>query len=337
MPDIFRKYRLLLPAVVLLAVFFHSIIWADEKPKNVVIIRYRIAPTYFSTVVAGFKEKMAERGFIEGKNINYIDVLTRSADKTSLQDVIDAVNKYKDVADMFITCGWVSLKTREMLKGTGVPQLFAPVLESVALKMLPSITEMPKTNLSGIYLMYPPEKILRLARFIIPEIRNYAYVYDSRIPADMIFKKSYQKLKKDQKHNIAIHYLDLAKGQEYVLQALQELKIEAYGGIVGSFKKRKELAKSNLPVISAFTLDIEKNSLENHLDGNVLAGLFNPFRYCGNQAAELTADIFEKSNTIENTVPRPAKQMVFINLKAAKNLNRPVSFKALESVDIVIQ
>ena len=114
-------------------------------------------------------------------------------------------------------------------------------------------------------------------------------------------------------------------------------KIEAFGGIVGSFKKRKELEKAKIPVISAFTLDIDQNSLQNYLDENTLAGLFNPFRHTGNQAAEITADIFQGLNTIEKTVPRSAKQLAFINLKAARKLNRPISFNVLESVDIVIQ
>ena len=35
--------------------------------RQVVFIRYRIAPTYFQNVVDGFKEEMARRGYVEGK------------------------------------------------------------------------------------------------------------------------------------------------------------------------------------------------------------------------------------------------------------------------------
>lgn len=69
----------------------------------------------------------------------------------------------------------------------------------------------------------------------------------------------------------------------------------------------------------------------------MVAGLFNPFRYCGEQAAEMTADIFSGKRSIEETIPRPARQTAFINLETARRLNLQVPFAALESVDIVIK
>ncbi len=180
-----HRTRLLACPALLLLVFLLPLFLAGTaaaKPKQVVIIRYRIEPTFFATVVKGFKDRMTLRGYIEGQNVEYVDILTRSASKDSIPDVISAVENYKDSADMIITCGWISMKTREMLQNTGVPQLFVPVLQSVALEMLQSVSAPPNTNLSGLYLMYPPEKILRLSKLIIPKISDYAYVYDSRIP-----------------------------------------------------------------------------------------------------------------------------------------------------------
>ena len=51
----------------------------------------------------------------------------------------------------------------------------------------------------------------------------------------------------------------------------------------------------------------------------------------------MTADIFDAKTTIEKTIPRPAHQLVFVNLKAAKRLKISVPFSALEAVDIVIK
>jgi ABC-type uncharacterized transport system substrate-binding protein len=311
---------------------------AHAKSKQVVFIRYPIPVSHFSTVVDGFKQTMTKRGFKEGEQVEYIDILTRSADKASVPDVMDAMAEWQDKADMIITCGWVSIYTRTKLQKTRTPQLFVPALKSVALKMLSSTTAPTETNISGIYLMYPPEKILRLARFLIPELKNYGYVYDSRIPADMIFKSAYEQLSTTKRHGITIHCLDLATGVEQVLEDLRQKNIQAFGGIIGSFQKRKELAASGLPVITSFTLDIEKEELEKYVqEGNIVAGLFNPFRYCGEQAAEMTADIFKGKTSIEQTTPRPAKQVAFINLKTANRLNLQVPFTALESVDIVIK
>jgi len=309
--------------------------WA--QPKQVVFIRYRIFPSSFATVVEQFKQTMAIRGFVEGRDIEYIDVLTRGADQNSIPDVVDAVRKYKDSADMFITCGWVSMNARELLKDTQVPQLFVPVLESVALAMLPSVKKAPGTNLSGVYLMYPPEKILRIARLILPEAKRYAYVYDSRIPADQVFKKGYEELASASRHGFVLSLLDLAAGVEQTVETLRLEKIDAYGGIVGSFQNREALSASNISLITSLALDIDQHSIKDYLGDDTIAGLFNPFGYCGSQAAEMTADIFTGKNTIENTIPRPAMQLAFINLKAARQRNLPISFDALESVDIIVK
>jgi len=328
------------PAFLLmcLALFCFLPAAAFARPKQVVFIRYRIPPNHFTSVVEEFRAGMTKRGYLDGQNIEYVDVLTRSAEQDSLPDVISAIKKYKNSAAMFITCGWVSMEARRLLAGSDVPQLFVPVLESVALEMLPSLTRPPDTNLSGLYLMYPPEKILRLARLVIPALRDYAYVYDSRIPADLIFKKACEHLDEPGRHGLALHYLDLAAGVEKVLAELRSRRIGAYGGIIGAFKSRQALRQSNIPVITSFTLDIDQQSIQQYTaNDTTVAGLFNPFRYCGAQAAAMTADIFDNKRTIEATVPRPAMQVAFINLKNATRLHLPVSFDALEAVDLVIK
>lgn len=306
--------------------------------KKVVFIRYRIAPTYFATVVQGVKEELRKRGYVEGENVTYVDVLTGTADRKSVPEVLAAVAEHKDSADMFITCGWVSMYARDKLKAGGTPQLFVPVLRSVALKMLPSVTDPPQTNLSGIYLMYPPEKILRLAHLILPHMKRYGYIYDSRIPADMVFKAAYEALSTSERHGLDLFFIDLAPGVDRVLQELREKEVEAYGGIVGVFKHRAALAASGLPVITSLTLDIGRSNIGEYVrTSNIVAGLFNSFGYCGRQAGEMTADIFDGKLTIEQTVPRPSRQTAFVNLAAAGRLHLPVPFAVLEAVDIVVR
>ena len=326
-------------AVLLLAsVFLFCLpVAALAQTKQVVFIRYRIPPAYFANVVEEFKAAMSRRGFTEGVNIEYIDILTRSADNDSIPDVLAAVRQYQDSADMFITCGWVSMPARELLKNTGVPQLFVPVLKSVAMEMLPTVKSQPGTNLSGIYLMYPPEKVLRLARLILPGATKYAYVYDSLIPADRVFKKEYEELAPADRHDFSLFFLDLAAGEEKVIAELRGQGIDAYGGIIGFIKHREALSASGIPLITSFALDIDQQSIREYVGEDTIAGLFDPFGYCGSEAAEMTADIFAGRNTIENSTPRPAKQLAFINLKAARLRNLPISFDALEAVDIIIK
>lgn len=324
---------LFLTGVIIFPVSAHS-----KDIKKVVFIRYRIEPNYFSTVLSGFKEEMAQRGYVEGRNIRYIDVLTDTADRRSVPQVLQAVNLHKDTTDLFVTCGWVSLFARESLKGTGIPQLFVPVLKSVALKMVKDVKAIPGTNVSGIYLMYPPEKVLRISRLLLPGATRYAYVFDSRIPADMVFKDAYESLEKTKRHGFHIYFLDLSRGIQHVSTMLKKNNIEVFGGIVGAFKHRTELCESNIPMVTSFTLDVEKEDIPHYVkDSTILAGLFNPFSYCGKRSADMAADMFDGKKTIENTLPGPARQMAFINLRAAERLGVYVPFRAIEAVDMVIK
>ena len=309
-----------------------------EENKQVVFIRYSHNPAQISAMMNSFKQRMIEHGYLEGINIDYIDILTNSPGRESVLEILEATDRYRDDADIFITTSWVSLYTRSKLTRSDTPQIFAPVLKSVALNMLPQIDREPETNVSGVYLNYPPEKILRLTRLILPGIRNYAYVYDSNIPADLIFKSEYSKLSTSERHGIIIHFIDLSQGINNTLTELKKKKIEAFGGVIGAFTHRKELDRSGLPIVTSLLRDVDQESLIDFIrESNMIAGLFNSFEYCGEQAADMTAAIFDSENTISRTVPRPARQSAFVNLKAARRLDVAIPFAALEAVDFVIK
>lgn len=322
-----------------LLLFFPCFAVGSDTQKQVVFVRYNLKDKLDSSAaITAFKKKMAERGYTEGENINYIDFITHTAERESAEEVLGVTDKYMTTADMFITTSWTSLYVRSKLAKSKVPQLFTPALKETALNMLSSVDTEPGTNLSGIYLMYPPEKILRLTRHIFPGLRKYAYVYDSRIPADIMFKAAYGQLNEHERYGITVYYLDLAAGTDTVLQKMNKMGIEVFGGVIGVLQNLPELSQNKLPIITSLLFDRMRESLERSIgQSNIIAGLFNPFDYCGQQAAEMTADIFDAKTTIEKTIPRPAQQLVFINLKAAERLHVSIPFSALEAVDIVIK
>ena len=311
---------------------------ADENPKQVVFVRYNLKEGKSSTVIEGFKRTMAKRGYTEGKDITYIDFFTHQPEHKSAGGVLDFVDKQMSSADMFITTSWTSIYVRSKLAKSQVPQLFVPALKSTVLSMLSSTDEEPDTNLSGVYLTFPPEKILQLAKRILPKIRKYGFVYDSRIPADIVFKAAYGQLNENERHGITIYFLDLANGTDTVQQKMNKMGIEAFGGAVGTLQNLKELSKVELPIITVLLIDRNRKSLVKFIKGsNVIAGLFSPFDSCGQQAAEIAADIFDGKTSIEKSIPQPAQQLTVVNLVAAKRLKQTVPFPALEAADIVIK
>jgi putative ABC transport system substrate-binding protein len=137
---------------------------------------------------------------------------------------------------------------------------------------------------------------------------------------------------------MTVYYLDLATGTDTVLQNMNRMGIEAFGGVVGVLKNLSDLSKSKLPIITSLLVDRDQKSLAGAIGkSNIIAGMYNPFGYCGKQAAQMTADIFDAKTTIEKTVPRPARQLAVINLISARRLDIPIPFSALEAVDIVIK
>jgi len=339
----FGKKSILAITLSLCALFwiFPVTVPGKEGVKQVVFIRYNLKDQTghkSSDIVTSFKETMEERGYVEGEDIEYIDIVTHSSERDSAAEIIEAMEQYKESADMFITTSWTSLYVRSKLAKSGIPQLFVPALRSSALNMLPTLSQEPGTNLSGIYLMYQPEKILRLTRHVLPGIKKYAYVYDSSIQADIMFKSAYGQLNDHERYGIMVYYLDLAAGTDTVLQKMNKMGIDAFGGVIGVFTNLADLSRSKLPIITALLSDRSEEKLIKEIkDTNILAGLYNPFSYCASQAAEMTADIFEGKNTIEKTVPRPARQHAFINLAAANRLGINIPFSVLEGVDIVIK
>lgn len=333
----FRAFCLLI-LVVFAAACLNLPVQAEGNSKKIVLIRSNLKPDPGSAMVEHFKATLRQRGYVEGKNIEYTDILIQKTGRESVQEAREATKMHQDRADLFITAGAVSAHVRSRLAMSDIPQLFAPVLKEEALRMLPSVTDPPGTNLSGVYLAYPPEKILRLARLILPGIQNYAFVFDSRISTDLLMKEAFDKLQEADRHGMTVHQLDVAEGTEGVLQRMKTLRIEAFGGLIGAYKNREPLAASGVPMITSLLMDIDVNGVADRIrEGNILAGLFDPMDYCGEQAGEMAADLLDRKNTIGKTLPRPARQVAFVNMVTAERLNVSIPFTVLEAVDIVVR
>ncbi len=324
--------------IFIIVIIVSCSLYANDKKKLIILLRYRIEKNYFSNTVSSFIKALYENGFILGDNLEIKDFLTSTADLKSVPEVIKVINKYKNEADLFVTCGWISIYAREILKDTNKPQIFMPVLKSVALKLISSVKTPPHTNINGVYLQYPPEKIIKIVKLILPNIISYGYIYDSRIPADTTFKEAYKKLTESQKKEIKIFFFDLANGIDKVIKMIKLKNIQAIGGIVGLFKHLKIFNKLNIPIITSLTLDIEEKDLKKIIKNtNIVAGLFNPFSYCGYHAGLMAVKILKNGEYIGDIMPIPAKQIAFINLDAAKRLNIKIHFNAVDAVDIIIK
>jgi len=310
---------------------------ADTGKKKVVIIRYRLPPDDYSDVVKHFKKEMTSKGYEEGKNIEYVDFLTSTGDQTSTPEVEACVEQHKDSADGFVTCGWVGAVVRNKLKNTKIPQVFTFVFQPVGEIMAGGKLDKPSgSNVTGVYLMYPPDKIIRLVKMILPAAKKYGVVGDSRVPADRFFKKWYEETTTEQRQGVEFIYFDLADGVEKVASAIKQSGVETFGG--GVAIRRPEFAtlfKLGIPVIGP-KLDLMEPEKIKATDD--LVGHYNPFDMCGIQAARIMSDVLGGKKKIEEIVPQPVeKQIVYVNLDAAKRLGIKIPLDLLKSANIVIK
>ncbi len=285
--------------------------------KKVAFLRYPLPPMDFNDVVIGFKKVMEDNGYVEGKNIEYIDRITKTDDLVSVTEVNDFTAAWKDKVDMFVSCGWVSMYSRKILKDSKTPQLFVPVLKRVAYQLIPSLEEGSGSNISGVYLSYPAEKLLKLLKLALPDAKKYGLCWHSRVPADMIFKQSFDELQSTM--GVKILYFDLNDGVDAVMEQLSASKVDAFGGCV-SFRKPRysKLFHMNIPVVSA---KLDHEDTVQMIGSNELVGFWNVFTSGGEQAAEMTLDIWNGRITIEKCLPRRIRtQVIYVNSAAARRL-----------------
>jgi putative ABC transport system substrate-binding protein len=337
-PELSSALTIVLVGLLAIHGIFCTPVPAAEHVKKIVFIRANLKPEPGSIMVDAFKSTLRKRGYAEGENIEYFDILIQKPGSEALQEVQQATDLHRDSADLLVSAGWVTLPVRKNLAESTTPMLFAPVLKEEALRILPSLTDPPGINLTGVYLAYPPEKILRLAQQVLPGIRNYAYVFDSRISTDLVIKEAFEGLREAERLGMSVHFLDLSAGVAQVVQQLNDLRIQAFGGIIGAYKNREPLAASGVPMITALLMDIDENGVADRVrGGNILAGLFNSLSYCGTQAGEIAADYLDGVHPLAATVPRPARQVTFVNMATAGRLRVAVPFAVLEAVDIVVK
>jgi putative tryptophan/tyrosine transport system substrate-binding protein len=150
-----------------------------EKPKV-----YRIGILsgldFFSKTAAGFKEKMADFGYIEGRNIIY-DCQRSNFD---IQQYGKILNKFvKDKVDIILAFPTeASIEAKAVAQGTGVPVLFADaIVEETGL--INTMTE-PGTDITGVRWPGPDlaVKILEIMKDIAPHAKKILLPFQKGYP-----------------------------------------------------------------------------------------------------------------------------------------------------------
>jgi putative tryptophan/tyrosine transport system substrate-binding protein len=135
---------------------------------------------FFSASVDGFQDKMAELGFIEGKNIIY-DIQTSAIDEHNYTKLINGfVNSQVDLIFTFPT--EATMIAKQNTKDTDIPVLFVNAnIEDTGL--IDSVRE-PGGNITGV--RYPgPDlalKTMEMTKEILPATKKIAIFHEANYP-----------------------------------------------------------------------------------------------------------------------------------------------------------
>ncbi|NLW46223.1 MAG: hypothetical protein GXY86_02625 [Firmicutes bacterium] len=171
----FRRIILVLSFFVMVGIFFSGC--GEKKVYRVGILN---GIDFMAVVSEGFKEKMAELGYIEGENITY-DVQT----PVDYMEGIDRISKQfvEDKVDLiFCYPTEAALGAKKATAGTNIPVVFA-VTNIENSDLINSIRE-PGGNITGV--RYPGPD-LALKRFdimqqLVPEAKTYWLPYHPDLP-----------------------------------------------------------------------------------------------------------------------------------------------------------
>lgn len=171
-----RGLGLLLLASLMIGIFVSSC-GGEEKTYRVGIL---IGLPFLADVETGFKEGMAELGYVEGENITY-DVQITGFDIAAYQSILQQF--VEDEVDLILVCPTeASLEAKAITAGTDIPVLFTFALIE-GMGIVDSVQE-PGGNVTGVRYPGPDLAVLRyeMLRDLAPNLERIVIPYQAGYP-----------------------------------------------------------------------------------------------------------------------------------------------------------
>ena len=306
--------------IVLVLLVLGAVILFVSPPQ---LLRAPVAKTYkigilvrgatYTPGVDGFKAKMKELGYEEGKNVTY---LIRFVDKREelpgaiselLKEGIDLIHTYSTPA------------TTEVYKQTKtVPIVFGSMGDPLASKVIESL-QRPGTNVTGVSSLSAPlaAKRLEFLKEAAPSIRKVAIPFT---PDDIPGKSSYNfALEAAKKLGIELVPYYISKERDVKATALAIKRKDVDGIVISSdslvwanLATYVEQAKKEKLPFAVFDKDmVEKGGL---------LGYGPDYFATGEQSAFFVDKILKGAKPADLPIENPSKLLLVLNLKAAKDI-----------------
>ena len=161
--------------VVALGLLFGSCGSAPEKKYTVGVVNYMAV---LDPVVDGFKARMSELGYVEGRTIAYVYHGAVAPDPEVVGREVSALLAQK--VDLLLTLGTLPTRmAKRAVEGTKIPVVFGPVINPLEEGLVQSITR-PGGNVTGVQNGTTIPKALEWLLKVAPRARKIYVIYHPR-------------------------------------------------------------------------------------------------------------------------------------------------------------
>ncbi|MBN1627865.1 MAG: ABC transporter substrate-binding protein [Deltaproteobacteria bacterium] len=281
-----------------------------------------------SPIMTGFKDGMTESGYIDGKDIRYIYKGLVDRDEHKIDAAIREILSL-DI-DLILTAETnVSVRAKELTKGTGIPVLFGGDPAPVENGLVKSINK-PGSNMTGIRALETTQKALEWMMIIIPGAKKVYLPYKPDDPASIMVLPELEIIAPQMGVELVRETISSVEEAVAGIERLQPGDADAVFLIPSltlnsrSSELIQACIKRGIPVFSSM-----------QLDESILFTLINDFHDAGRKAARLAGEI-NKGVRVEDLPVETSELQLIINLKTAERIGISIPDDVLLRADTII-
>lgn len=296
----------------------------------------RTGVSTYEEAIIGYRAKMRELGYIEGKNISYdIQYYTNASDLAPIMEKV--VASRPDIISTYSTPATVEAYKQTKDAPLPIPVLFVSVADPLAAGVIRDIQK-PGTNVTGIASLQTElvADRLRLLKEVVPSIRRVAMPRSDESLGDAAANKSVviaRQVAPSLDMTITPYPLLSADGHAAVAARITNANTDAivFGGdsLVwsGIDIYAKQAIQEKLPLAVTDVSQVKKGAL---------LGISPDYTVLGEQAAEMCNKILRGGEPASIPVQVPRRLVVAVNTETARAIGVTFSEAFLQKVDEVV-
>ena len=297
-----------------------------DSPRHYTIGVVNYVPA-LETVLQGFKTRMAELGYVEGRQVTYVyrGVLDPGTD--AIEREVGAFKKQR--VDLVLALGMRPAKAAKEVLGTDIPVVFAPVINPVEEGLIERLTR-PGGSMTGVQNTDSLAKSLEWLHRAVPQAKQIHVIYHAN---DQVARTTVKSLLAAAS-TIGIEVDPIAAtSRDAALARIEQLP----RGAALLFPISPGLYPLE-PMIESATRNgvaVATNS-PSHPRGSWLVFYGADFDSMGRQAAVLAVQIFNGAKPAELPVAK-AEYSLRINLQTARRIGVEIQDTLLDQATLVIR